>query len=303
MFPWGRMGLGVHCQGLGFYFFNYSAAQQSADEAWQTILPLSLVQGMYVEGVVGVGSGLAAIAPNQSAPGYMGSCLYFLTNSTANGDWKATVLDGPAAGDLETASIMAVSESILVCAAPNSPWLFWNLSADAVKSSTLGEPSPAGAVIRPFCTLGGPPSGQLLGSTGNGDLVVSAGSSILLLHAADIDRCRLSFVKLHSRNSSRGYSYSPTSRGQVRAVPCCGGGVAVAHSPTSIAAAHLVSLFNASVVELGGVSFEELQAGILIHRDWTIGWFQGREIRWPSLNPKQKKPEQQKPSESESETL
>ncbi|CAE7232781.1 unnamed protein product, partial [Symbiodinium sp. KB8] len=260
MFSWGHQGLMVYSD--TFYFFNYSSVSKGSPEEWQNIL--GTLDG-YVRAVVSVGNGVVAMAPNRSHPEY--SALYFVTNSSPHGDWQAAVLGNltSAAVIAAVTSIVALSDDILVVpdiGNGQGHCLFYNLSADAIGRKGKVQ----GNMITPFCVLLANVSGSLLGSSGQGDLVLAGSTpkSIRLLRAADIAHCRFSsFLELQSTDATRVYSdVSQLSKGTIRAVSCCGGGLAAVHSPIASRKSLLpdrLSLFNASVLEDGGFSAEDLE--------------------------------------------
>ncbi|CAE7655793.1 unnamed protein product, partial [Symbiodinium sp. CCMP2456] len=260
IFSWGHQGLMVYSD--TYYFFNYSSVSKGSPEEWQNILG---TLGGYVRVVVGVGNGAVAVAPNRSHPEY--SALYFVTNSTPHGDWQAAVLGNLTSAAVSTGtSIVALSNDILVVPdIGNGPGhcLFYDLSADAIGR----KENVQGNVITPFCILLANVSGSLLGSSAQGDLVLAGSTpkSVRLLRAADIAHCRFSsFLELQSTDATRVYSdVSQFSQGPVRAVSCCGGGLAAIHSPIATRKSLLpdrLSLFNASVLADGGFSAEDLEA-------------------------------------------
>eukprot|EP00439_Symbiodinium_sp_Y106_P051927 s417_g6.t3 len=255
MFPWGRSGLCVLDD--TYYFFNYSAATRGAASLWQTTVaaPANPQQSTQVNNLIGIAGGFVALIETEHS---MNSSLVFLTNSTPHGDWTTAVL-GVAVHGRHSNSIVAVSSTILACSDDEAKvWSFWDLSQPRGGSED---------VLKAFCTLPAPfttpGSGQLLGSTGRGDLIVANASGLLILPAAGIRRCDLSFL-VHLRSPDPTRAYAPLTRtgsAEVLAVPCCGGGAAVVHSGivSRLKISDRISLFNASAVERGGEPFADLQ--------------------------------------------
>ncbi|CAE7784834.1 unnamed protein product, partial [Symbiodinium microadriaticum] len=184
MFPWGRSGLCVLDD--TYYFFNYSAATRGAASLWQTTLVAQKgpPKSTEVNNLIGIAGGFVALLVTEHS---MNASLVFLTNSTTYGDWTTAVL-GVDVDGRHSNSIVAVSNTILACSDDKAKvWSFWDLSEPLRRSED---------VLKAFCTLPAPVttrgSGQLLGSSGRGDLIVANASGLLILPAAGIRRCDLS---------------------------------------------------------------------------------------------------------------
>jgi len=257
MLPWGRRGLCVRDD--TYYFFNYSVATWDSAVLWQTTLEAaSNLQESRVTNLVGIAGGVAALVLTENA-----ADLVFLRNSTPHGDWRRVVLRSMDSGSAAFSSIVAVSNTILAfCVGEAGNWSFWDLSEPPRRSENSSE------VLDAFCTLPAPVrtpnAGRLLGATGQGGLIVANASGLLVLPAAGIRRCDLSYLlHLHSRDSARAYTPMVGMRRGSRAVACCGGGFAVVHSGVRTSGGlqpwDQMSLFNASAAIRGGEPFAELK--------------------------------------------
>ncbi|CAE7285277.1 unnamed protein product [Symbiodinium sp. CCMP2592] len=262
MIPWGLHGLGVQASagisgssGIfdGLFLFNYSAIMTSTPIEWQTL---------------NVTRELADSNPFDHHLVAGGIALYdsttkravFFANATPQGDWTATPLLSEDANPLFS-GIGAVSETILAGVPSSSNWdsiSFWNLS--------LQRPSGSPGIVEPlkaFCTLPGPDCAlaPIIGRTREGDLVLQCGSnaSMRLLPADAINTCRSSVSYVDVRYFGTDDMYPS----YVQAVPCCRGGIAgvlkFCGSGSVDPCMSNVSLFNASVVALGGLPFGEFQ--------------------------------------------
>ena len=196
MSHWGRSGLAVLCD--TYYFFNYSAATQNSASVWDSILASPAWSGAVVSRLVRIRGGVVASVHKTGAS----VSLHFLTNSTPHGDWRGAVLGGVDADSRFVNSLVAVSSSIVAFGdGRKSAWSFWNLSEPALEWSRgeSGMSMAADGSIMPFCTLRAPdtdpPTGQLLGATSLGDLML--GITWVCFSESCLDECSPNAVREH----------------------------------------------------------------------------------------------------------
>ncbi|CAE7578081.1 unnamed protein product, partial [Symbiodinium sp. CCMP2456] len=196
MFRWGRSGLCVLDD--TYYFFNYSVATRDSAALWQTLEAHPRLEESRVAHLVMIADGVAAVVRTDNT-----TDLVFLRNSTPEGDWTRVLLRSSAPDTERFSSVVAVSSTILAFSlGEGGNWSFWDLSRLRRRSEHSSD------ALNAFCTLPAPPrtthSGQLLGATGQGGLIVANASGLLILPAAGIQRCDLSFlVQLHSPDPTR----------------------------------------------------------------------------------------------------
>ena len=259
MIPWGRTGFGIiqtdAVAGSKLVLFNLSALTPRAAGEWQHAWP-ELSQG--IGDLIPLAGGVAVYTGN-----YSGWRVLQFLNATENGDWTTTLLfKTTIASDFSPDGfwgLVRVSDLILAASysgAKNTTVLLWNLTY----ASAYGDDE----VLDPSCSMTVPNNYTsqvyLMGGTADGDLVLGLGLCVLLVPVAAMVECRFSYVELRKQQDGAcsGPPLDPRYGFQSDAASCCDGGLAAnmfEGNPYQI-----MSLFNASAVEAGGLPYAELEA-------------------------------------------